>query len=73
MRGDPIENRAYAHWKGGVYFVVGVSVHTETQERLVVYRHTSGRLWSRPVDSWNSPAPTGGQRFTLLPVDWMVT
>jgi len=38
----------YKHYKGGIYNVIGVSKHTETEELLVVYEDTRGGLWSRP-------------------------
>ena len=41
----------YRHFKGGLYEVVGVARHSETDEPLVVYRPLSGDggLWVRPV------------------------
>jgi len=42
----------YRHFKGGEYEVLEVGTHTETGERLVVYRpaHGGGEVWVRPVD-----------------------
>ena len=34
---DPSPGR-YRHYKGGAYEVLGVATHSETEERLVVYR-----------------------------------
>ena len=47
---DPAPGR-YRHFKGGEYEVLGVARHSETDERLVVYRPLSGDggLWVRPV------------------------
>lgn len=41
----------YRHFKGGEYEVLGVARHSETDERLVVYRplYGDGDLWVRPV------------------------
>lgn len=39
----------YEHYKGGVYEVVGVASHSETLEKMVVYRHGDGELWVRPL------------------------
>ncbi|QCR20165.1 DUF1653 domain-containing protein [Agrococcus sp. SGAir0287] len=41
----------YEHWKGARYEVLGVASHSETEERLVVYRASYGErgLWVRPV------------------------
>lgn len=41
----------YRHFKGNEYKVLGVARHSETDERLVVYRplHGDGGLWVRPL------------------------
>lgn len=40
----------YRHYKGKLYEVIGVAQHSETLERLVVYRTLYGNydLWVRP-------------------------
>ena len=40
----------YRHFKGGLYEVVGVARHSETDEELVIYRPQYGArgLWARP-------------------------
>ncbi len=40
----------YHHYKGGLYEVLGVARHSETEEELVVYRplYGEGGLWVRP-------------------------
>lgn len=44
----------YKHYKGDSYEVIGVAMHTETHEELVVYKYVSGtrspsdHLWVRP-------------------------
>ena len=42
----------YRHYKGGLYEVIGVARHSETEEQLVVYRPLYGEmgLWVRPLD-----------------------
>ena len=42
----------YRHFKGGLYEVVGIALHSETQEEMVVYRplYGEGRLWVRPLN-----------------------
>ena len=47
---EPAPGR-YRHYKGGEYEVIGVARHSETDERLVVYRpldNVTG-LWVRPL------------------------
>ena len=40
----------YRHYKGGEYEVIGDARHSETLERLAVYRSLAdGRLWVRPT------------------------
>ena len=40
----------YQHFKGGLYEVLGIARHSETEEELVVYRPLSsaGLWWARP-------------------------
>jgi hypothetical protein len=47
---EPVPGR-YRHFKGGEYEVLGVARHSETDERLVVYRplYNDSGLWVRPV------------------------
>lgn len=49
-RNEPAPGR-YRHYKCGEYEVVGVARHSETDERLVVYRplYGDGALWVRPL------------------------
>lgn len=41
----------YRHYKGKDYEVIGIATHSETQEKLVVYRTLYGDfdLWVRPL------------------------
>jgi hypothetical protein len=45
-----MEPGTYRHYKGGLYEVLGVARHSETEEELVVYRalYGEGGLWVRP-------------------------
>ena len=40
----------YRHFKGNIYQVIGVAIHTETEEEMVVYRAQYGEqgLFVRP-------------------------
>jgi len=42
----------YKHFKGGEYEVIGIAQHSETLEKLVVYRPLYGEkgIWVRPLD-----------------------
>lgn len=61
----------YQHYKGPKYRVVGLSRHSETEEKLVVYQCLYGDfdLWVRPLDSFQSQVERNGEsvpRFRWL-------
>lgn len=61
----------YRHFKGGEYEVVGIAKHSETQEKMVVYRalYGDGELWVRPASMWTERVERDGksyQRFTYI-------
>jgi len=41
----------YRHYKGNYYDVIDVARHSETEEKMVVYRklYDDGSLWVRPL------------------------
>ena len=58
----------YRHFKGGTYEVIGVAIHTETQDALVIYRdyeNPNSITWARPVSMWNDTV-NGKPRFQLI-------
>jgi len=57
---DTLQPGPYRHFKGGLYEVVGEARHSETEERLVVYRAPSGELWVRPRDMFLGMAQLDG-------------
>lgn len=63
----------YQHYKGGYYILVDIATHSETAERLVVYRSTSdGRVWVRPEGMFYGGVEVDGKvvpRFTLLDIN----
>lgn len=54
----------YRHFKGGEYEVIGIARHSETQERLVVYRPLYGDagLWVRPAAMFLETVEHEGKR-----------
>ena len=61
----------YRHFKGEDYQVLGVAVHSETGEELVVYRalYGAGGLWVRPAAMWTETVERNGMaepRFSYL-------
>ncbi len=49
-------NGIYKHFKGDYYLVVDIAIHSETQEKYVVYRKLYGdcSLWIRPLEMFLS-------------------
>ncbi len=61
----------YRHFKGGLYEVIGVARHSETEEELVVYRALYGErgLWVRPLAMFQETVDIDGHavpRFAPL-------
>ena len=61
----------YRHYKGNLYEVVDVATHSETEERLVVYRALYGErgLWVRPLAMFTETVEVDGEtvaRFAPL-------
>ncbi len=46
----------YKHFKGKMYIVEDIATHSETEEKMVVYRALYGdnQLWVRPYDMFVS-------------------
>ncbi len=62
----PLPGASYKHYKGGIYEVISMATHTETQEAMVVYKSLLfGSIYVRPLDSWNKSVD-GDIRFKLM-------
>lgn len=73
IKSYPIPGRKYKHYKGGIYEVVSMATHTETQEAMVVYTSLLfGTLYVRPLEIWNQDAPDEDDnvtRFELIELE----
>lgn len=61
--------KVYRHFKGNYYFVENVAYHSETQERMVVYkplynREDSRTLWVRPEKMFLEEIPQRSDNIT---------
>src|ERR1700680_4950507 len=66
-----IQPGRYRHYKGNEYTVIGVALHSETHEELVVYRQEYGEhgLWVRPKQMFLETVTVDGRdvpRFLYL-------
>jgi thioredoxin 1 len=66
---EALKLATHKHYKGGLYRVIGTALHTETQEKLVVYEHVfphEKALYVRPADMFYGNLEDGTVRFAPL-------
>ena len=61
----------YEHYKGNRYELLGIANHSETLEKMVIYKALYGEneLWVRPISMWNETVEINGQtvpRFKFI-------
>lgn len=66
-----IKKGIYRHYKGKKYEVLEIATHSETLEKMVVYKalYGDGEVWVRPLSMWNEKVICDGKevlRFTLM-------
>lgn len=68
----PKLNEIYKHYKGDLYQVIGLAIHSNDDIWMVVYRsmyeNADAEMFTRPLDEWYSEIKWNGellQRFTL--------
>ena len=51
-----IKGRVYKHFKGDLYLVEDIAEHSESGDKLVIYRalYGEGKLYARPYDMFMS-------------------
>ena len=62
---EAIRPGKYRHFKGKEYEVLGMAIHSETLEQMVLYRplYGEGKLWVRPAAMWNETVERDGKQF----------
>jgi hypothetical protein len=62
----PINHALYRHFKGKLYYVMGISEHTETGEYLVIYHalYGEGDTFARPYEEFLSEVEEGKENPT---------
>ena len=55
----------YRHYKGNNYQVLGVAIHSETLEELVIYKalYGQGLTWVRPLNMFLEQVEVNGTKF----------
>ena len=61
----------YRHYKGNFYEVLGMALHSETLEEMVVYKalYGDGGVWVRPASMWDEEVEVAGttiKRFSYI-------
>lgn len=54
----------YRHYKGNFYELLDIATHSETMEKMVVYRALYGErgVWVRPYSMWSEEVEKDGKR-----------
>jgi hypothetical protein len=70
-----IQQGIYEHYKGNKYEVISIGIHTETREKIVIYKalykgdFPEGTLWLRPLSMFKEDVLVEGKlapRFRFL-------
>lgn len=62
----------YKHYKGNMYEVIGIANHSETLEKMVIYKALYGdkEIWVRPLEMWDNDIMLNDgsvvKRFTFI-------
>lgn len=59
-----MEKGIYRHYKGNLYELLCVANHSETLEKMVVYKalYGEGEVWVRPLAMWDELVEVDGRK-----------
>lgn len=65
LQNAPKPGEFYRHFKGNLYQILAVAIHTETEEPLVIYQALYGdfQIFARPLAMFQDIAENGKKRF----------
>ena len=60
-----IKKGIYTHYKGNKYELVAIASHSETLEKMVVYKalYGDGEFWVRPLSMWEETVIYDGKEI----------
>jgi hypothetical protein len=59
MTREILIGQVYHHFKGNDYEALNIAIHTETEEKMVVYKDLKNeKVWVRPYEMFNSLVDT---------------
>ena len=58
-----MEGKIFKHYKGNMYKVLCVAMHSETLEKMVIYQdiYCPAKIWARPFKMWNETVSVNGK------------
>lgn len=58
------EKGVYRHYKGNKYELLFIANHSETLEKMVIYRalYGEGEIWARPLSMWSEEVTVDGRK-----------
>ena len=53
----------YKHYKGGIYELLYIAEHSETGDKLVIYKNNENKIYARPYDLFFETLKINGQEI----------
>ncbi|MDE3840752.1 hypothetical protein C0966_15855 [Bacillus methanolicus] len=65
--------KKYRHFKGNIYEFICIAIHSETGEKLVIYKDDKGKIFARPYEMFFDEVEHEGKlvpRFESATLNW---